>query len=120
MNKGRANVTNSKEGRFESMFFSCQVTEVERNSHEIWLLDSGCNNHMTGNKDLFSSLNIFITSQNKFGDDYQKKVVGKGIIYVLTKQDEKKDIYDVYYVPGLIHNLMSVGRMDEHGYKFIF
>jgi hypothetical protein len=53
------------------------------------------------------------------GDDYQKKVAGKGIIYVLTKQDENKDIHDVYYVPGLRHNLTSVGEMHEHGYKVI-
>jgi hypothetical protein len=63
---------------------------------------------MTGNKYFFSSLDISVTSQIKLGDDYQKKVVGKGIISVLTKQKEKKDIHDVYYVPSLRHNLMSV------------
>jgi hypothetical protein len=120
LNRGRENVTNTEEGTSESMFFSCQVTEEASNNHDLWLLDSGCNNHMTGNKDLFSSLDSSVTSQIKLGDDYQKKVVGKGIIYVLTKQDEKKDIHDVYYVPGLRHNLMSVGQMNEHGYKVIF
>jgi hypothetical protein len=120
LNRGRANVTNIEEGTSESMFFSCQVTEEARNSHDLWLLDSGCNNHMTSNKDLFSNLDNSVTSQIKLGDDYQKKVLGKGVIYILTKQDEKKDIHDVYYVPGLRHNMMSVGQMNEHGYKVIF
>ena len=61
-----------------------------------------------------------ITCQIKLGDDYQKKVLGKGVILVLTKQDEKKYIHDVYYVPGHRHNLMSVGEMNEHGYRVIF
>ena len=63
---------------------------------------------------------FFVTSQIKLGDDYQNKVLGKGVIYVLTKQGEKKDIHDAYYVPGLRHNLMSVGQMNEPGYKVIF
>jgi hypothetical protein len=75
---------------------------------------------MTCNTYFFSSLYSSVTSQIKLGDDYQKKVARKGIIFVLTKQDEKKDIHDVYYVPGLRHNLMSVCQMNEHGYKFIF
>ena len=54
------------------------------------------------------------------GYDYQKKVAGKGINFVLTKQDEKKDIHDVYYVLGLRHNLMSVGHMNEQRYRVIF
>jgi hypothetical protein len=69
---------------------------------------------------LFSILDSFVTSQIKLGDDYQKKFAGNGIIFVLTKKNESKDIHDVYYVHGLRHNLMSVGQMNEHGYKVIF
>jgi len=119
MNRGKENVTNNEEGIFESMFFSWKVTEEASNNHDLWLLYSGWNNHMTGNKGLFSSLASYVTSQIKLGDDYQKKVLGKGVVSVLTKQDEKKDIHDVYCVPSLRHNLMSVGKMNEHGYKVI-
>ena len=31
-----------------------------------------------------------------------------------------KNIYDVYYVPNLKHNLLSVGQLIEHGYNVIF
>jgi hypothetical protein len=35
MNMGRENVTNTEEGTSKSMFFSCQVTEEERNIHDL-------------------------------------------------------------------------------------
>jgi hypothetical protein len=41
-------------------------------------------------------------------------------VSVLTKQDEVKNIYDVYYVPNLKHNLLSVGKLMQHGYDVIF
>lgn len=85
----------------DSLFLSCQVTEDLNNNKDIWLLDSGCSNHMTGNKELFSSLDSNITSEIKLGDDSNVKAHGKGVISVLTKHDEKKNIHDVYYVPGL-------------------
>jgi len=65
-------------------------------------------------------IDISITSQIKLGDDYQNKVLGKGVIFVLTMKGEKKDIHDVYYVPSLRHNLMSVGQMNKNGYRVIF
>jgi hypothetical protein len=74
LNRGRENITNTEEGTSESMFLSCQVTEEASNSHDLWLLDSGCNNHMTCNKYLFSSLDSSVTSQIKLGDDYKKKL----------------------------------------------
>jgi hypothetical protein len=120
MNRGKENVNNTEEETSESMFFSCQVTEQENNNHDLWLLDSGCNNHMTGNKHLFTSLDSSVTYQIKLGYDYQNNFLGKGVIYVLTKKDEKKDIHYVYYVLGVRHNLMSVGKMNEHVYRVIF
>ncbi len=32
------------------------------NENDVWFLDSGCGNHMTGNKDLFSSIDTSIQS----------------------------------------------------------
>ena len=62
-------------------------------------MDSGCDNHMTGNKYFFSSLDSSVTSQIKLGDDYQKKFLCNGVVLLFAKQDENKDIHDVYYVP---------------------
>ena len=39
---------------------------------------------------------------------------------VLSKQSEEKNIYDVYYVPNLKHNLLSIGQLMAHGYDVTF
>lgn len=119
MNKGRENVTNANEGTSELMFLSCQETQEARN-YDLWLLDSGCNNHMTSNKKLFSSLDNSVKSEIKLGDYHYVNVVGKGTISILSKQKEKKNIPNVYLVPGLKHDLMRVGQLSLNGYEVIF
>jgi sarcosine oxidase delta subunit len=116
---GRENVSNNEGESSEAMFLSCHTSE-EGHSKDLWLLDSGCNNHMTGNKDLISCMDTSIKSEITLGDDSQVKSLGKGIVYVLSKQNQKKDIHDVYYVPNLKHNLISVGQLMEHGYDVLF
>ena len=100
------------------MFLSCHKTEHQLK--DLWLLDSGCSNHMTGNKELLSCLDSSISSDITLGNDHLVKVQGKGTVPILTKQNVKKDINDVYHVPDLKHNLLSVGQLIEKGYKVLF
>ena len=69
---------------------------------------------------MFSNFNSSITCKINTRDDYQVKSQVNGVVLVLTKQDEKKDISDVFYVSSLKHNLMSVGQMSQHGYEVTF
>ena len=101
------------------MFLSCHLLE-DKHSEDIWLLESGCSNHMTGNKNLLSSLDASITSEIMLGDRTSIKAEGKGIVPILTKQNQNKYISYVYYVPQLKHNLISVGQLMEHGYDVLF
>jgi len=89
------------------VFLTCNVTQESAN--DVWFLDSGCSNHMTGNKDLFSSIDTSIQSEVKLGNDCKVTVSGKGVVPVYTKKNEKMNMYDVYFVPGLRCNLISVG-----------
>ena len=90
------------------MFLSHQATEEHCNSY-LWLLDNGCNNHMTCNKSLFSSLASSVVMNIKLGDYFIVPANGKGNVLVLTKKNEKKCIHDVFYVPHLNVNLISIG-----------
>ena len=101
------------------MFLSCHLSE-DKQSEDLWLLDSGCSNHMTSNKRLLSSLDASITSEITLGDRTSIKAEGKGIVPILTKQNQNKYIPDVYYVSQLKHNLLSVGQLMEHGYDVLF
>ena len=110
--KHKANVTESETS--DAMFLSCQVSEQVLDKN-IWLLDSGCGNHMTGHKDLISNLDTSATTTISLGDNHLVKDLGKGVVPVLTKHDEVKNIYDVYYVPNLKQNLLGVGQLMAHG-----
>ena len=66
------------------MFLSYQATENHYSS-DLWLLDSGCSNHMIGNKSLFSILDSFAVTNIKLGDDFLVPAKGKGTIHVFTK-----------------------------------
>eukprot|EP00253_Pinus_taeda_P033405 PITA_33405 len=41
-------------------------------------------------------------------------------VSILTKKGEKEYISDVYFVPGLKHNLVSVGQLMQKGYNVFF
>ena len=92
------------------MFLSYQATK-EHCSSDLWLLDRGCGNHMTGNKLLFSSLDSSVVTNIKLGDDFLVPAKGKGIIPVFTKQNEKNFIHEVFYVPHMNVNMISIGKL---------
>jgi hypothetical protein len=75
---------------------------------------------MTGHKDLLSNLDTYLITTISLGDDHPIKTSGKGVVPVLTKQGEVKNIPDVYYVPNIKHNLLSVGKLMTHGYDVTF
>ena len=55
--------------------------ELEQDKiEEVWFLDSGCSNHMTGNKEWFSELDESFSQTVKLGNNTRMDVVEKGII----------------------------------------
>jgi hypothetical protein len=93
------------------MFLTCNVTQ--ESAKDIWFLDSGCSNHTTSNKDLFSSIDTSIKSEVKMGNDCKVTVNGKGVVPIYTKNNKRINIDDVYFVPGLKCNLINVGQLME-------
>jgi hypothetical protein len=75
---------------------------------------------MIGNKDLLSCIDSSISSDITLRNDNLVKVQGKGTVPILTKQNVKKDINNVYHVTDLKHNFLSVVHHIEHGYKVLF
>ena len=72
---------------------------------------------MTGNIDLFSTLDDLVQTKVTLGTYIQVTVLGKGNINTLTRQGEERVMSNVYYVSGLKHNLMSTGKLLQKGYK---
>ncbi|KAL4584185.1 hypothetical protein LXL04_008777 [Taraxacum kok-saghyz] len=53
------------------------LTDTSSKQGMIWFLDSGCSNHMCGNKERFSSLDPGFTSTVKLGNNSRMTVAGK-------------------------------------------
>ena len=55
----------------------------------------------------------------KLGDDKKVDVMGKCSTKVETKESEKKHNPNMYYLPILKHNLISIGQLQQKRYKSI-
>lgn len=75
---------------------------------------------MSGSKEMFATIDDLLQSKVKMGNDQWVSVMGKGSINIKTKQGEEKHISDVYYVPKLQHNLISIGKLVQKGYRIYF
>ncbi|KAL4388518.1 hypothetical protein GQ457_09G024580 [Hibiscus cannabinus] len=84
---------------------------------DIWYLDTGCSNHMCGKKELFFSLDETVKSTVKFGNNSNIPILGKGRVAIRLKDGSQNYISDVFYAPGLHHNLLSMGQLSEKGYN---
>lgn len=115
-NNQQASCAEEKEGE-GNLFYACQSASEQKN--DVWFLDSGCSNHMTGDKDVFVDIDTTINSQVKMGNGALVHVKGKGTIGVQTNKGAKF-IHDVLLVPDLAQNLLSVGQLVEHGYAVHF
>jgi transposase InsO family protein len=83
-----------------------------------WIIDSGCTNHMTGEKKMFTSYVKNKDSQDTiiFGDGNQGKVKGLGKIAITSEHS----ISNVFLVESLGYNLLSVSQLCHMGYNCLF
>nr|GEW25210.1 zinc finger, CCHC-type [Tanacetum cinerariifolium] len=85
----------------------------------IWYLDNGAGNHMTGTKSHFRDIDKNITGRICFGDGSYVQINGRGSILLGCRNHEQKIVSDVYYIPNLKSNILSLGQLTEIGYKII-
>jgi hypothetical protein len=83
-----------------------------------WIIDSGCTNHMTGEKIMFSSYEKNNDPQRAitFGDGNQGLVKGLGKISI----SHDHSISNVFLVESLGYNLFFVSQLCKMGYNCLF
>jgi hypothetical protein len=80
-------------------------------------MDSGCSQHMTGNKKLFSNLTPLSHKEYvTFRDDKKGKVLGTGVI----KVNDCFTLNDVALVDKLRYNLFSVSQLCNADLSVLF
>ena len=85
-------------------------------SDTVWYLDTGASNHMSGHKHLFVEMQEIEDGHVSFGDASKIQVKGKGKIRFFHNGKESS-IVDVYYVPDMKSNILSMGQLMEKGYS---
>ncbi|KAJ0809578.1 putative RNA-directed DNA polymerase [Helianthus annuus] len=85
----------------------------------VWYLDNGASNHMTGVRSHFRELDEKVTGQVRFGDGSHVEIKGIGSILLECLNQEQKIISQVYYIPSLKSNILSLGQLKEIGCKIV-
>jgi hypothetical protein len=95
------------------LIFEFQVGDLKN----IWLIDSGCSRHMTGDKGWFSSLVQVVTKKYiTIGDNGRGHVLSEGEI----KVSDKITLRRVTLVQALGYNLLSVSQLLDEGIEVLF
>jgi hypothetical protein len=95
------------------LIFEFQVGDLKN----IWLIDSGCSRHMTGDKGWFSSLVPVVTRRYiTFGDNGCGRVLSESEI----KVSDKITLRRVALVQSLGYNLLSVSQLLDEGFEVLF
>nr|GEW31703.1 hypothetical protein [Tanacetum cinerariifolium] len=81
----------------------------------LWIIDSGCSKHMTGNRALLTNFLKKFLGTVRFGNNNFPMIVGYGDVVIGSMTIKK-----VYYVEGLGHNLFSVGQFCDKGLEVAF
>ena len=82
----------------------------------LWLLDSRASQHMCQRKELFTNLTPSAQKIVKLADGKSASVIGTGSYVNCLKQTLK----NVFCVPSLENNLLSVSSLDRDGYTINF
>ncbi|PWA57377.1 copia-type polyprotein [Artemisia annua] len=104
---------------WERLSISKRRHDKQEETIEPWHIDSAASNHMTGEEDLFVEME---TSKGNvtFGDESKAPVKGKGKILIRAKNGSHQYISDVYNVPNLKSNILSVRQLLEKNYDIHF
>ena len=95
----------------------CDLALTAQDLKSQWYLDSGCSNHMTGDRSKFITFDEKKSGNATFGNDKAGKIKGKGSVNLDNGRGKAQA---VLFVDGLKENLLSVSQMCDKGCEVIF
>jgi hypothetical protein len=75
-----------------------------------WVINTKATKHMTGIHEVFSDLNTGVWGTVRFDDCSVVRIEGCGTVIFNT-------FLGIYFIPKLKTNILSIGQLDEIGYK---
>jgi hypothetical protein len=82
----------------------------------VWIVDTGVTNHMTGSRAASVDLDTHVRGTVRFDDGSAAEIEGHKRVEFVCKNGELRSFDEVYFIPKLTANIVSVGRLDEDGY----
>jgi hypothetical protein len=74
---------------------------------------------MSGSRAAFADLDTSVTGAVRFGDGSVARIEGTGTVLFHYKNGEHRALGNVYFLPRLTANIISVGQLDEAGYQVL-
>ncbi|KAL8134233.1 hypothetical protein AgCh_009329 [Apium graveolens] len=93
--------------------------DLERTESNLWYLDNGASNHMSGQCSKFCNLDENVTGKVRFGDGSTVDIKRKGSIIFVCKNGEKRLLNELYYIPMLRNTIISLGQLSVVVYKVV-
>ena len=118
--------------RLALMLAMCDVDIVHRPTHIIhlmkrlipknvpdgvWVLDTGASNHMTGMRSALTLFDEGVHDTVHFGDGSRVEIQGIGSVVMQGRQGQHKVLTNVYFIPKLQSNIISLGQLEEKGLR---
>ena len=122
----QTSVNSSMASAFTSMGISGQslyttFSSLPMSQHFSWFIDYGASNHMAPIDHQFAQINRYNGhEQITVVNGERLSILGIGSIGLNTPQSDPLTLSNVFFVPKLSANLLSVGQWVDHGYFITF
>jgi hypothetical protein len=97
-----------------------RIDEDGSKSSNVWYIDSGCSNHMTGQRHLFKELGENHKTSVKMCNGKSIHLAGRCTVTLDVDRGGHTILNHVQYSPSLDYNLISVGQLMRAGYSLLF
>jgi hypothetical protein len=96
-----------------------QLGERGNGDDTHWILHSGVTNHLTGVRNVFYEIDLKVHDTVHFGDGSVANIEERGTILLKCKSGGHKALTGAYYILRLMANIISLGKLEEAGYKIV-
>ncbi|KAK2353501.1 putative mitochondrial protein [Trifolium repens] len=117
-NEEEAKVAHDSSGSDDETSFMVTIADEAADSM-VWYFDSGCSNHMTGNRSILTDFDECLNTKIRLANSDSIKAEGMGNVVIQRSNGKKAVIEKVLYVPGMKCNLMSIGQLISKGFKIV-
>ncbi|KAD4180043.1 hypothetical protein E3N88_28634 [Mikania micrantha] len=117
LSEGNGKVASDDYQRKQSLPTTHKVKQEQQESKgNLWIVDSGCSRHMTGNKTHLHKYEPFFGGSVAFGSDpVGGNITGRGTI-----TNGKVSFENVHFVKELNYNLLSVSQVCDQKHNMLF